>query len=152
MNRASVTSGSIFIAVGGLYGVTAYTSLPMGSMVEMGPGYFPVVLSSLLVMLGAVIALRGAYEGPEVALESVPWRAMLMLSLAILAFAFFVKSLGLLPTVIVSAFLACLADPHVSTWKAAVLSLALAVLCTLIFGIGIGLPVPIVGPWAGDFI
>lgn len=151
MNRASLASGAVFAATGCIYGASAWLSLPLGSSTDMGPGYFPLALSGILVLLGASIFLRGLYEGKGEVLERLPWRAIFMLSLGILAFAFFIRSLGLFATVLLTTFLASLGNDDVSLWKAAVLSVGIAVLCTLIFGLGIRLPIPIFGAWAGGF-
>jgi hypothetical protein len=58
-----------------------------------------------------------------------------------------VRSLGLFPTVLLTTFLTCLGDGKVTLVKAAVLGFAMAVLCTLIFSFGVGLPIPIFGSW-----
>lgn len=151
-DREALASGGIFVAVGCIYGASAMLSLPMGSMISMGPGYFPVVLSGLLVLLGGAIVLRGLRHEGRVAFGSLPWRAILMIALAILCFAFFIRSLGLFVTVLLTAFLSCLADAKVTALKAATMALAMAVLCTLIFSLGIGLPIPIFGSWLRGFI
>ena len=135
------------MAIGAIYGATAITTLPMGSTMSMGPGYFPAVLSVCLVLLGAAIALRGLRNEGSEAFSDVPWRAIVMISLAVVCFALLVRSLGLFATVWLTTLLACLSNGSVPLWKAAILGLAMAALCTLIFSFGIGLPIPIFGPW-----
>ena len=147
-NHESLACGGFFIAVGFVYGASALMSLPMGSAVSMGPGYFPTVLSGLLVVLGIAIVIRGS-EAEDAILERVPWRAVLMLSLAVILFAVLLRSLGLFLTVFLTAFIGCLASREATVLKAAMLGVGLAVLCALIFSFGIGLPIPLFGSWLG---
>jgi len=140
------------VAVGCIYGLTAWWSLPVGDSVNMGPGYFPIVLSMLLVLLGAAIAVRSVVGEYSVAFEGIPWRSIAMNTLAILCFASLIRPLGLFPTVMLTASLSCLGSANVSMTKAAIAGFSIAVLCTLIFSFIIGLPIAIVGPWLGGFI
>src|SRR5262245_22563424 len=102
----SLASGGFFIAVGLLYGSIAFQSLPIGEVLNMGPGFFPIVLSGLLVLFGAIIVVRSFFEAQETPFGIVPWRAILMLSLAIVIFASFIRQLGMLPGVFATAFIA----------------------------------------------
>jgi hypothetical protein len=148
----SLASGGIFVAIGCIYGITAITTLPLGSAFSMGPGYFPLVLSGLLAVLGAAIMLRGLGRQAILGFGPVPWRAIVMISLAILAFAFFIRALGLFPTALVTTLLTCLARGDAGPRRALALSVVMALICTLIFSFGIGLPVPIFGPWLRGWI
>ncbi len=151
-DQVSLLSGGIFVTIGCIYGITAWLSLPIGNLTDMGPGYFPIVLSGLMTLLGAAIVARGVLSASAITVDDVPWRALTMNTIAILSFAFFVRSLGLFPTVMLTAFLSGLGSPGVSLSKAAIAGFAIAVLCTVIFGFVIGLPIAIIGPWLGGFI
>jgi Tripartite tricarboxylate transporter TctB family len=146
INAKDIASGMLFIIVGLAYFWMAWTGLPIGSALEMGPGYFPVVLSAILVIFGMVIAFRGFHTAQETAFGRVPWRAVVMLSMATFVFAAFFDDLGLLPGVFVLCLLAALSSSRNTIFKAVVTSLCIAIFCTVVFGYGIGLPVPVVGP------
>ena len=150
VNRKDVASGVFFIAVGVLYGGIAWHSLPMGSALEMGPGYFPIVLSGILVVLGVVIAgcALFAEKGSKTPFGLVPWRGLIMLSLATIVFGAFIEELGLLPGVFVTMLLATLSSKS-SLVRSLVISLSIALFCTVIFGYGIRLTLPIIGPFFG---
>ena len=150
VNRKDVASGMFFIAVGVLYGGIAWHSLPMGSSLEMGPGYFPIVLSGILIVLGVIIAGHALFagKGHETPFGVVPWRGLIMLSLATIVFAAFIEDLGLLPGVFVAVFLASLSSEN-SVVRNVVISLSIALFCTAIFGYGIRLTLPIIGPFFG---
>jgi hypothetical protein len=150
VNRNDLAAGAIFIAIGLLYAGIAWQSLPMGSALRMGPGYFPIVLSGLLIALGGLIAARGILAGRvEPRSARVPWRGVIMLSLATIVFAAFFDDLGMLPGVFLSTLLATLSSPKIRLRAGVVTSICIAVFCTVVFSYGVGLPVPIFGPVFG---
>ena len=59
IDAKSVASGILFILMGLAYFWMAWSKLPIGSAMDMGPGYFPIVLSGGLVVFGSSIALLG---------------------------------------------------------------------------------------------
>jgi len=81
-NRQDIAVGVIFVAIGLLFGFDVWrTELEVGTPLRMGPGFFPVILASVLVVLGAVIAVRGAISriSPE-AFRAIPWRGLLFIA------------------------------------------------------------------------
>ena len=56
-DRANALCGAIFIGVG-LFFAFQSLSLELGTALRMGPGYFPMILSGLLFLLGLLITLR----------------------------------------------------------------------------------------------
>lgn len=150
INKNDVASGAFFIAAGLLYGGIAWKWLPVGRALNMGPGYFPLVLSGLLTVLGAATLIRGLWIGGGSRFGTVPWRAVVMLSLATIVFATLLQQLGLFPCVFASAMTASLASPRVTVKSAAVVSLAIAAFCVGIFTYGINLPIPVFGSWFVD--
>ena len=121
------------LGAGGLWFGREYD---VGTASDMGPGYFPVVLSWGLIGFGFVIGLRAlAVGGPR--LGPVVWRAVVLVLGAIVAFAYLIESAGLALTVLVVAVLSALASRD-SRWKeTAVLSVLLAVFCVLVFIYGL---------------
>lgn len=146
-NRKDVAAGAIFVGVGLLYGGIAWKSLPIGRALQMGPGYFPLVLSGLLIVLGSATLIRGLLTSGGTPFGIVPWRALVMLSLATIIFATFLRELGLFLCVIASTMVASLSSPQIKVTSAAVVSVVIAALCVGIFSYGINLPIPIFGSW-----
>ncbi len=149
-NRKDLGAGLVFVVVGTFYLVYALRTLPMGRAVEMGPGYFPIVLSSLVTLVGVVVMARSFFAGRGTAFGRVPWRALVMLPLAIAIFGAVVTELGLFPAVLATTFLSCLSTSQIGIVKAIVVSLGIAVFCTLVFSYGIGLPLDVFGTWFGS--
>lgn len=139
-------AGVTFIAIGGLYGLLAWSDLPIGVALNMGPGYVPLVLSGMLAVLGVVILGQGIVAADaDASFGVIPWRGIILLSLATIFFAAFVEKLGLLPGVFVTTFLAALANPRIRWLRAALTSLCIALFCTAVFAYGIRLPLPVIG-------
>lgn len=148
INRQELATGGIFVALGLFFGLSAYFDLPLGRALRMGPGFFPLLLSAILILLGIVIALKGA-RLPEPAITSIPWRGILfILPTPILAGAT-MRGLGLAPTLALVSLLASFASPRMTLPLALALSAGLTVFCVIVFHFGLGLPIPLFGPWTG---
>ena len=57
-NAKDLGAGLLFVLTGLTYGSIAWFRLEIGQALSMGPGYFPLVLSSALTLLGLAIAAR----------------------------------------------------------------------------------------------
>lgn len=140
-------AGALFILMGLIYGTIAWFDLPIGQAFNMGPGYFPVVLSAILAGLGIAIILAGVSRSEAWQANRVPWRPIAMILLAIILFASTLEKLGMAPCVAATAFLAALGERNISLLQALAVALGLATFSTLVFRVGFGLPVPAFGPW-----
>ncbi|AXV17890.1 hypothetical protein CYG48_19055 (plasmid) [Neorhizobium sp. SOG26] len=146
INKKDGAAGLFFVAVGLLYGGIAWSTLPFGSALRMGPGYFPIVLSGILVVLGAVIFGRSFFSGPGMPFGIVPWRGLLMILLATVIFAAFIDDLGMIPGLFVTTLVATLARPQTTIGRALGASIGITAFCTLVFSFAVRLPIPVVGP------
>jgi hypothetical protein len=59
--RPDLLAGSTFVAVGLAFAV-ASSRYELGSALQMGPGYYPLVLGGLLVALGVGVAVEGLFR------------------------------------------------------------------------------------------
>jgi hypothetical protein len=139
-------AGLVFVAFGLAFAIGA-RNYGMGSALRMGPGYVPVALGGALVLLGVVIGVKGVLTGNREALGPIPWRGLILLLAALLFFGFTVRGLGLAPALFVTSFLSALASQRTGLATALVLAAALTLFCCLIFVGGLGLPLPLRGPW-----
>src|SRR5690606_42033092 len=68
--------------------------------------YFPLVLSAILVALGLGLCVQALRNKIHMAsMGTVPWRGVVILSLATIVFATFVEELGLLVGVFLTTFI-----------------------------------------------
>ena len=142
-----VVGGLLVVGIGGLF-LLFGRELPVGSSFRMGPGYFPAILSWLMVALGAVMAGL-AWRAPhqEGAFGAVPWRALVLIVGATLFFGLALRGLGLLPVLVVVVFATAWASRYASLKASTALALGIALFCSGLFIKGLGLPLPLTGPW-----
>ena len=150
MDRAGIKdilSGLLFVGFGAAFGYAA-TGYPLGTAFRMGPGYFPLLLAGALVVLGIAILITGvtaaAADSP---VGVVPWRGALFLLGALVYFGATVRGLGLVLALFGTALLSALASRHNAPLAAVAIAAALTVACVAIFHYGLGVAVPLFGPW-----
>ncbi len=122
--------------------------LEMGTSVRMGPGYFPTILSVLMIGLGAVITLQ-ALRGPvqEGSFGLLPWRGLALILGAPIVFGVTLFGLGLGPVVLIVVLATAWASRYARLRSSLLLSIGLAAFCALLFIRLLGLPLPLLGPW-----
>lgn len=160
---ADLVAGAVFIGFGLAFGIAA-SRYDVGSLLRMGPGYFPLVVAALLVVLGVVIAVK-AYiapdlahiedqEGPDedqegLAFAGVRWQPTLLLTGAAIFFAATVDGLGLLPATFGTAVIAAFARPGARPLRVLAVAAGLTVACYVIFVVLLQLRLSLLGDWLG---
>jgi hypothetical protein len=145
-SRNDLASGGIFVAFGAYFALEALR-YEFGTPFRMGPGFMPVVLGSVLVALGIAIVLKGIGKPDAEAPPPVPWRGIALVLGTVGFFAATIRGLGFVPVVAISAFVTALASRNNNWLSAAIIAVGLCVLCLVVFVVGLGLLVPLVGPW-----
>ena len=84
---------------------------------------------------------------PEPERGPVPWARAGLLAAAILLFGLTVQGAGLVPALFLTAFLAGLAGRGTGPVRAALIAVALTVVCVLVFVVGLQLRLPLLGTW-----
>ena len=139
-------SGLMFIAFG-LIAIYFGQKLAQGTAVRMGPGYVPRMLSYILLALGGLICVVALVSGSE-PVEKPKWKPITMVTIGIICFAMLFERAGLLPALIVLIFLASLGGEEFKLTEVIGNMIALAILCTLVFKVGLGMNISIIrGVW-----
>lgn len=149
INRADLAAGVLFVVIGAAFGLTSL-GLEMGSTLRMGPGYFPMLLSILLVLLGLAVCVT-AFGSVHIAAEPYAWRGMVFILGAPVFFGLTVRGLGFVPSLFLTTLLAAFAGLHLKPLQAVLLALAVTLFCTLVFSFALGLPFQRFGPWVSAF-
>ncbi len=144
--RKDLLAGITFVAFGLAFAI-ASTTYKLGTALNMGPGYFPLVLGGVLALLGILIVIKGFVAGEGDDLGRVPWKAVALLVVAVLFFGFTVRGLGLALALLVTTTLAALAGHRTGVVAAAIISGGLTLLCVIVFVLALQLRLPIVGTW-----
>ncbi|MET0741810.1 MAG: tripartite tricarboxylate transporter TctB family protein [Microvirga sp.] len=146
--RSNLVCGGIFACIGLFFVVDAWRTLPIGEASSMGPGYFPIGLGLLLIVLGLVIGF-GESTPDTRDVPPLPWRGVTLVTGSVLFFGLTVRSLGFAPSLLVSTFVAGLATGRLKTAPALALGVVLTAFAIAVFVIGLGMPYPVIGPWLG---
>ena len=143
-----ILAGLIFVGFGLAFAI-ASLRYQLGTPLRMGPGYFPLVLGGILVLLGLLIMGKGfiSGSGAEERLGSIPWRALVLIVVAMLFFGLTVRGLGIVPATAVTALLTALASYRTGILAAVAIAAGLTVLCVVIFVLALQLRLPLFGPW-----
>jgi Tripartite tricarboxylate transporter TctB family len=138
-NEKTLLSGIVF----GLIGTTVLCldrNYELGSATAMGPGYFPMLVSVLLIGLGLaniVIAIKAKMRTP---LEKPALRALLMIALGVLLFGVVIDRFGLLPAILALVVCASLTGARYRLWEVMVILMILSIIAGGLFVYGLGLP------------
>ncbi|WP_136649445.1 tripartite tricarboxylate transporter TctB family protein [Paracoccus aeridis] len=138
-------AGLLLMAAAAFFGWQT-TGLEVGTSLRMGPGYFPMLLSGLLFLLGVWVFLKsfgreGEPTGP------IAWRGILFILPAPVFFGLTVRGLGFVPALFLTSLIASQASVKMRPLPALVLAVLVTIISTLIFSYGLGLPFRRFGPW-----
>ena len=137
-------SGLMFLVTGAGFAVGA-TSYSMGTSARPGAGYFPLILSVILTIMGAVVlfeALTIETEDGE-PIGAIAWRPLIVVVLAITVFAILLPRLGMLITVPILIMIVSFAGDEFGWIGVIVNSVVLTAFSWLIFIKGLGLTIPL---------
>ncbi|TCT05689.1 tripartite tricarboxylate transporter TctB family protein [Aquabacter spiritensis] len=134
-------SGLLLVAIAGA-ALWYIASLDIGTALDMGPGYFPLLIALILAGMGAVLLVRGlVVVGPPVAPMNA--RAAILILASFLAFALLLDRLGLVVAILAQTLIASFASRESVLWQSLVFGAALAAASTVLFVWLLGIPVDV---------
>ena len=146
-NTKDVSAGLLFIAIAALFALGTQ-ELEFGTARKLGPGAFPLLLAGALGLLGLVIVVQ-AFRNPATHRMVIPWRGILLIVVAPVVFGLTVRGLGLVASIALVVAVSAFASQRMSARLAVMLTVGLTLFCVLVFRMGLGLPLKLVGPWLG---
>jgi len=145
IDRANGICAALFIGFGAFFALQSL-DLEIGTALRMGPGYFPLVLAIVLILLGAIILVQAVrVEGEPIG--HIAWRGMLFILPAPIFFGLTVRGLGFIPSIFLTALIAAFASGRMKPLTALVLSAGLTLFAFVVFSYALGLPFQRFGPW-----
>ena len=91
-NPQDFGAAAVFIAIGAA-GLYFGGDLAFGTAARMGPGYFPVLLSACILLIGIIVGIRSlSIAGPSV--ERIPLRPIAVIVLCIVGFGLLIERAG----------------------------------------------------------
>ena len=109
----------------------------------IGAGYFPTFVGGLLVFVGLAMIVTSIWKGGEPIEGRWHFRPLFLVLGSVLAFAFLIRSAGLVIAGFAVVIICSLAGWDFRLGRTLVLSITLIALCTAIFVYGLGLPLKI---------
>ena len=140
-------SGLIYLFFG-LSAVFIAQNYDMGTALKMGPAYFPTLLGWLLAAIGAISVMRGfLVRGTPVGGFAI--KPMLMIVGATLLFGWMVRGAGLAIALPILVICSAAASKQFRLLPTLLMATGLTLFCVLVFLKGLGVPLPVIGPWFG---
>ena len=140
-------SGLMFVVVGVVFAVGA-TNYSMGASARPGPGYFPLMLSIIMAILGAIVLFKSLTietEGGD-PIGSIAWKPLIVIVVAIAVFGALLPRLGMVITIPILIVITSLAGDEFG-WKGVVVNAVVLTFSSwLIFVLGLKLTIPM-WPW-----
>lgn len=149
MNTKELASSLALILVGGTFVVSSILTLDMGTTFKMGPGYFPLVLASLVTLIGLVLFVSALGDEGSFETAVAPARAVLAIVLAPILFGLTVRGAGFIPAVAIATLSASLASPELNLKQIIAIAIGMTAFCVAVFVYGLGMPARLIGPWLG---
>ena len=134
--------GLMFVGIGAL-GIYMAQDYPMGSALRMGPGYFPIVLSAVLILFGIYCFIQGLLH-PQKIEGNWSLRALIILPLATVIFGVLMEHAGFIPALIVLVFISAAAGSEFKFLEVLYMAIGLTVGSWALFIWGLGLPYPLI--------
>lgn len=147
-NPKELWIGLIYISIGA---VAIYLSqdLDMGKAGKMGPAYFPTILSSLLIGIG-VISLVRSFVKAGLPVGKFAFGGLVLVTSAIILFGVLARGAGLAIALPVLVIVSSYASAKFKWKNAVIMAVGITAFCVLVFVKGLGVPLPILGPWLGQ--
>lgn len=143
-SQRDFVSGLMFIVVGVIFAVGA-TNYSMGSSAKPGAGYFPLILSVLMAILGAVVLFKSLTietEGGD-PIGDIAWRPLLVIVASIAVFGLALPRLGMFATIPLLIVMVSFAGDEFN-WKGVVAnSIVLTLFSWVVFIWGLSLTIPL---------
>lgn len=133
-------TGLLFVGLGA-GAILIGSSYPIGSAARMGAGYFPLLISGLLVLLGAVLLVRSFLQEGETVGVIAP-RPVLVLVGSMFLFGLVIEDLGFPIAGLALVIGARYAAPEERPFEAILLAIGLVVFCVFLFAWLLGLSLP----------
>jgi hypothetical protein len=116
---------------------------PFGTTLRMGPGYFHIGLSGILILFGIYVMIRGLLKNEQI---QGNWsiRALIILPLSMVVFGVLMELAGFVPALAALVFISAASGREFKIVEVLLLTAFLGVLSVAMFIWGLGLPYPLI--------
>ncbi|MET3792573.1 tripartite tricarboxylate transporter TctB family protein [Aquamicrobium terrae] len=145
VDRTNGLCAVFFIGLGVFFAFESL-DLELGTALRMGPGYFPLVLAGILILLGVVVLIDAIRVESE-PIGHIAWRGLVLILPAPIFFGLTVRGLGFVPSIFLTCLIASFASQKMKPLTALILSAGLTLFALIVFSYALGLPFVRFGPW-----
>jgi Tripartite tricarboxylate transporter TctB family len=138
--QQNLIGGALSIAFG-IFVLAIASRYPMGSLLRMGPGFFPCIIASLILLLGIALFISGLRVRLDAAPVKIQWRSVLAIASGVILFAVSLERIGLVPATLALVLVSSLAEPGWKLGRAAILAVVVTALVYLLFVAVLQIPV-----------
>lgn len=138
----NMVAGLFFVALG-LAVSAGSSSLRMGQLSAMGPGYFPFWLGLILAGFGAMVIIGTIAGGADEPLTRWNLRGLALITASIVLFGILLEPMGIAVSIFVLVLVSGLADREFSLRSSLANATTLAALTIALFHYGLGIKLPI---------
>jgi hypothetical protein len=132
----------------GLTAMIVARDYDMGTALKMGPAYFPTILGGLLAAIGAIAVIR-SFIVTGTPIGKFTFKGLILVIVSVILFGFLVRGVGLVVALPLLIIISSSASMRFRWRTTLLMAVVLTVFCVLVFVKGLGIPLPIVGPWLG---
>jgi hypothetical protein len=140
-------SGLIYVFLG-LSAILIARDYGMGTALKMGAAYFPSVLGGLLVVIGTISLIR-SFLVAGTPIGGFAFKGFSLVIAAVVIFGLIVRGAGLGVAVPLLVVISAIGSARFRWAPTLIMAAGLTVFCVLVFVKGLGVPLPIIGPWLG---
>ena len=134
----------IFVAISAVMGFHAYSTMKIGTLDNMGPGFFPLMLSILLALLAILVGFTSLPVDAERLRIAKP-KAIILVIASPVIFATTIRTLGMVLAIFLTVFIVSFASRHARVTQSLILAASFTVFCVVLFGYLLNLPIPLWG-------
>lgn len=145
--RKDFWTGLIYVFFG-LSALLVARDYGMGTGGKMGPAYFPTILGGLLSAIGVIAVIR-SFIVPGTPVGAFAFRGLALVSLSVLMFGLLVRGAGLAVALPLLVIISAGASARFRWRPTLLIAGGLTIFCILVFLRGLGIPLPVIGPWFG---
>ena len=140
-NPQDFGAAAVFVAIGAA-GLYFASDLSFGTASRMGPGYFPMLLSGAILLIGLIVGAKAlSIEGPAV--EHIALRPLVIIVVCIVGFGVLIERVGVAIAATALVLLASYARAGARPVESIALAIGLSIFVIGVFVYALGQPLPV---------
>lgn len=145
LRRRDLICGLAFIGLAILFGLRAM-DYRLGTAARMGPGYFPLILAGVLLLLGIGVVVESLRRADRLHLNRAELRSAAAVLGSVVIFGLLIEPAGFLIAGTATAFACQLGSPRFRPVRALVSAAGLVAAAAALFIWALQLPLPLLPP------